>query len=56
MDIDCDGATRSSDDRRCGSSGDTQSETRWKDYVRRYSGGKVDDMDANVVPYVVLGK
>ena len=55
MDIDCDGARSSRDDGRCGSSTDTQSETRWKSYVNRYSDGQVDDLDANVVPYVVLG-
>ncbi|KAH6889306.1 family 75 glycoside hydrolase [Thelonectria olida] len=55
MDIDCDGIQGSSaDDGRCGSSGDTQSQTSFMDIVASYGQGQ-KDLDANVHPYVVFG-
>lgn len=55
MDIDCDGIQGSSaDDGRCGSSGDTQSQTSFKDTVKSYGQGQ-NDLDANIHPYVVFG-
>ncbi|KAI0197981.1 chitosanase [Astrocystis sublimbata] len=55
MDIDCDGVQGSpADDGRCGNSGDTQSITSFADTVRGYGKG-VDDLDANIHPYVVFG-
>ncbi|KAI0538472.1 chitosanase [Xylaria digitata] len=55
MDIDCDGVQGSpADDGRCGNSGDTQSVTSFADTVREYGKG-VEDLDANIHPYVVFG-
>ncbi|KAI0836380.1 glycoside hydrolase family 75 protein [Hypoxylon sp. FL0890] len=55
MDIDCDGTQGSAaDDGRCGNSDDTQSITSFADTVRGYGKG-VDDLDANIHPYVVFG-
>ncbi|KAI1769332.1 glycoside hydrolase family 75 protein [Hypoxylon sp. FL1150] len=55
MDIDCDGTQGSAaDDGRCGNSGDTQSITSFADTVKGYGEG-VDDLDANIHPYVVFG-
>ncbi|KAI1127166.1 chitosanase [Nemania abortiva] len=55
MDIDCDGVQGSpADDGRCGNSGDTQSITSFADTVSGYGQG-VDDLDANIHPYVVFG-
>jgi hypothetical protein len=55
MDIDCDGVQHGKgDDGRCGSSGDTQSETSFKDTVASYNKG-VSDLNAFVHPYVVFG-
>lgn len=55
MDIDCDGAQGGpADDGRCGSSGDTQSITSFADTVASYNKG-IDDVNANVHPYVVFG-
>ncbi|RWA03378.1 hypothetical protein EKO27_g11725 [Xylaria grammica] len=55
MDIDCDGVQGSpADDGRCGNSGDTQSVTSFADTVRGYGQG-VEDLDANIHPYVVFG-
>lgn len=55
MDIDCDGIQGSSaDDGRCGSSGDTQSQTSFMDTVASYGQGQ-EDLDANIHPYVVFG-
>ncbi|GAP84752.1 putative glycoside hydrolase family 75 protein [Rosellinia necatrix] len=55
MDIDCDGVQGSpADDGRCGNSGDTQSVTSFADVVQGYGRG-VDDLDANIHPYVVFG-
>ncbi|KAI8628286.1 chitosanase [Xylariaceae sp. FL1651] len=55
MDIDCDGTQGSpADDGRCGSSGDTQSITAFADTVAGYGQG-VQDLDANIHPYVVFG-
>lgn len=55
MDIDCDGIQGGpADDGRCGSSGDTQSQTSFQDTVRSYGQGQ-RDLDANVHPYVVFG-
>lgn len=45
-------------DGRCGSSEDTQSETAFKDLVQEYSQKTdtlVDDLIANLIPYVVFG-
>ncbi|KAI5917744.1 fungal chitosanase of glycosyl hydrolase group 75-domain-containing protein [Camillea tinctor] len=53
MDIDCDGVQGSAaDDGRCGSSGDTQSQTSFQYEVSRYG---PQDLDANVHSYVVFG-
>ncbi len=54
MDIDCDG-NQSRDDGRCTDSGDTQSQTSFKDTVASFGVAGVDDLDANVHPYVVFG-
>ncbi|KAK3934971.1 family 75 glycoside hydrolase [Diplogelasinospora grovesii] len=55
MDIDCDGAQGGpADDGRCGSSGDTQSITAFQDVVAGYNKG-INDLNANVHPYVVFG-
>ncbi|POR38915.1 Endo-chitosanase [Tolypocladium paradoxum] len=55
MDIDCDGVQKGpADDGRCGSSGDTQSQTSFKDIVKSYGTGQ-KDLDANAHPYVVFG-
>ncbi|KAM0227381.1 hypothetical protein ACHAPO_011567 [Fusarium lateritium] len=55
MDIDCDGAQGGpADDGRCGSSGDTQSQTSFKDEVASYKAG-ITDLNANTHPYVVFG-
>ncbi|OTA98053.1 glycoside hydrolase family 75 protein [Hypoxylon sp. CI-4A] len=55
MDIDCDGTQGSAaDDGRCGNSGDTQSITSFADTVKGYGKG-VNDLDANIHPYVVFG-
>lgn len=55
MDIDCDGIQHGpADDGRCRSSGDTQSQTSFKDIVRSYGTGQ-QDLDANAHPYVVFG-
>jgi chitosanase len=51
MDIDCDGE-QSSGDGRCGSSTDTQGQTRWGRQLEKYG---VRDLNANIHPYVVLG-
>ncbi|KAI3335184.1 chitosanase [Ustulina deusta] len=56
MDVDCDGVQGSpADDGRCGNSGDTQSVTSFADTVRGYGRPGVDDLDANIHPYVVFG-
>ncbi|RHZ50818.1 hypothetical protein CDV55_102647 [Aspergillus turcosus] len=52
MDIDCDGE-QSSGDGRCGSSTDTQGQTRWG--LRHLEKYGVRDLNANIHPYVVLG-
>lgn len=53
MDIDCDGVQGSSaDDGRCGDSSDTQSITSFQDTVSGYG---IEDLDANIHPYVVFG-
>ncbi|KAI0173552.1 glycoside hydrolase family 75 protein [Hypoxylon sp. FL1284] len=55
MDIDCDGTQGSAaDDGRCGNSGDTQSITSFADTVKGYGAG-INDVDANIHPYVVFG-
>lgn len=55
MDIDCDGIQDGpADDGRCGSSGDTQSQTSFMDTVAGYGTGQ-EDLDANAHPYVVFG-
>ncbi|KAK3689730.1 glycoside hydrolase family 75 protein [Podospora appendiculata] len=55
MDIDCDGTQGGpADDGRCGSSGDTQSITSFQDTVAGYNKG-INDLNANVHPYVVFG-
>lgn len=54
MDIDCDG-NQSRDDGRCTHHGDTQSETAFKDTVQSYGVDGVEDLDANVHPYIVFG-
>lgn len=53
MDIDCDGH-QSKGNGDCASSGDTQSQTTWKDIVKGYKKG-IDDVDAYIHSYVVLG-
>jgi hypothetical protein len=59
MDVDCDGAQNTtSDDGRCGSSSDTQSETTFQYTVTTYADNEarnITDLDANVHPYVVFG-
>ncbi|KAL8673140.1 MAG: hypothetical protein Q9168_002437 [Polycauliona sp. 1 TL-2023] len=55
MDIDCDGDLSDPGDGRCGSSGDTQGETRFFDEVRKASKNKIKDLNANIHPYVVFG-
>jgi chitosanase len=52
MDIDCDGDQSYRGDGRCGSSQDTQSETTFKDEVRKFG---ISDLNANIHPYVVFG-
>lgn len=47
MDIDCDGH-QTNGDGRCGGSSDTQSETRWKDEVKKYGG--ISDLNAYIHP------
>lgn len=55
MDIDCDGEQGGpADDGRCGSSSDTQSQTSFQDQVASYDTG-IQDLNANVHPYVVFG-
>jgi hypothetical protein len=55
MDIDCDGAQGGpADDGRCGNSDDTQSITSFADTVKAYNKG-INDLNANVHPYVVFG-
>lgn len=55
MDIDCDGEQHGpGDDGRCESSGDTQSQTSFKDTVASYKAG-VKDLNAFVHSYVVFG-
>lgn len=55
MDVDCDGLQNGpGDDGRCGSSGDTQSQTSWDDTVAGYKKG-VGKLNAYVHPYVVFG-
>ncbi|KAM0342018.1 hypothetical protein ACHAPU_009746 [Fusarium lateritium] len=55
MDIDCDGEQGGpADDGRCGSSGDTQSQTSFRDEFASYGTGR-QDLNANVHPYVVFG-
>lgn len=58
MDIDCDGDQSDHGDGRCGSSADTQSQTAFKDLVKKYStqnSSPVSDLNANFIPYVVFG-
>ncbi|KAI4167788.1 MAG: hypothetical protein LQ343_006920 [Gyalolechia ehrenbergii] len=55
MDIDCDGDLSNPVDGRCGSSDDTQGETRWKAEVQVASNRKIKDLNANIHPYVVFG-
>ena len=55
MDIDCDGDLSNPVDGRCGSSQDTQGETRWKAEVQAASGRRIPDLNANIHPYVVFG-
>lgn len=58
MDIDCDGDQSDLGDGRCGKSQDTQSQTAFKDLVRKYSkknGKAVSDLNANFIPYVAFG-
>ncbi|KAF4159632.1 hypothetical protein CNMCM6069_001275 [Aspergillus lentulus] len=52
MDIDCDGE-QSRGDGRCGSSTDTQGQTRWG--LKHPGKHGVRDLNANIHPYVVLG-
>ena len=55
MDIDCDGQQGGAgDDGRCGSSGDTQSQTSFKDTIISYK-VSISDLNAKVHPYVVFG-
>ncbi|KAG7135430.1 Endo-chitosanase like protein [Verticillium longisporum] len=55
LDIDCDGIQGGpADDGRCGSSGDTQSQTSFQEDLQSY-GANQTDLDANVHPYVVFG-
>ncbi|KAK5111588.1 hypothetical protein LTR85_011817 [Meristemomyces frigidus] len=58
MDVDCDGDQSDPGDGRCGSSCDTQDTTAFADTVKQYSqiaGNEVSDMNANDIPYVVMG-
>ncbi|KAL8725037.1 MAG: hypothetical protein Q9166_007612 [cf. Caloplaca sp. 2 TL-2023] len=55
MDIDCDGDLSNPVDGRCGSSTDTQEQTRWKAEVQTASNNKIEDLNANIHPYVVFG-
>ncbi|KAL8718819.1 MAG: hypothetical protein Q9225_004103 [Loekoesia sp. 1 TL-2023] len=55
MDIDCDGDLSDPVDGRCGSSTDTQGETRWKDEVQAASNHQISDLNANIHSYVVFG-
>ena len=59
MDIDCDGGQSDRGDERCsclsGGPCDTQSETRRKSKVEKASLGVINDLNANVHPYVVFG-
>jgi hypothetical protein len=52
MDIDCDGDQSFRGDGRCGSSKDIQSETTFRDEVRKFG---IPDLNANIHPYVVFG-
>ena len=55
MDIDCDGQQGGAgEDGRCGSSGDTQSQTSFKDTIIDYKVG-ISDLNAKVHTYVVFG-
>jgi hypothetical protein len=55
MDIDCDGQQGGAgEDGRCGSSGDTQSQTSFKDTIVSYKVG-INDLNAKVHTYVVFG-
>lgn len=55
MDIDCDGIQGGpGNDRRCGYSADTQSQTSFQDAVAGYKKG-VSDLNPYVHPYVVFG-
>ena len=55
MDIDCDGQQGGAgEDGRCGSSGDTQSQTKFKDNIAGYNVG-ISDLNAKVHTYVVFG-
>ena len=55
MDIDCDGQQGGAgEDGRCGSSGDTQSQTSFKDTIISYKVG-INDLNAKVHTYVVFG-
>ncbi|KAI0595109.1 fungal chitosanase of glycosyl hydrolase group 75-domain-containing protein [Biscogniauxia sp. FL1348] len=56
MDVDCDGVQGSAaDDGRCGSSGDTQSQTSFQYQLSQYGAAGVADLDANIHSYVVFG-
>lgn len=50
MDVDCDGSNNTGGD--CGNDPSGQSETAFKDQLSQYG---IDDLDANVHPYVVFG-
>ncbi|OGM46668.1 chitosanase [Aspergillus bombycis] len=50
MDVDCDGANRHAG--KCSNDHSGQGETRWKDEVQKLG---IDDLDANIHPYVVFG-
>ena len=55
MDVDCDGEQNGrGDDGRCESSQDTQSITSFQWIIERYNKG-INDLNANVHPYVVFG-
>ncbi|KAK3294355.1 glycoside hydrolase family 75 protein, partial [Chaetomium fimeti] len=55
MDVDCDGEQNGrGDDGRCESSGDTQAITSFEWIIKEYSKG-INDLNANVHPYVVFG-
>ena len=49
MDIDCDGATKCTDD------GSWQGQTAFMDTLQSYGIDGVTDLDANIHPYVVFG-